>query len=114
MYFIKKEEGKDFVNHIDGVKTNNKAKNLEWVTPSENIIHAFKNGLSSGQRGEKSYSSCITEAQALEIYKLAQEGVLTQKEIAQKYNITRSNVSAIKRGKSWSYITKQGGKNYEN
>lgn len=33
------------VNHIDGDKTNNSAKNLECITQKENTLHALKNGL---------------------------------------------------------------------
>lgn len=39
------------VNHIDGNKTNNSISNLEWVSHSENLLHAYKNGLrGDGQR----------------------------------------------------------------
>lgn len=35
------------INHIDGNKKNYSADNLEWVTASRNIQHAFENGLTS-------------------------------------------------------------------
>ncbi len=36
---------KPTVNHIDGIKTNNFYKNVEWSTWSENHRHAFRIGL---------------------------------------------------------------------
>lgn len=43
--FIPNPNNKPFINHIDGVKSNNHADNLEWVTARENVAHAYSLGL---------------------------------------------------------------------
>jgi len=43
--FLNRENDNLEVNHKDGNKLNNNVKNLEWVSKSENIKHAFSLGL---------------------------------------------------------------------
>ena len=48
--FIPNLADKDCVNHKDGDKKNNNVSNLEWCSQSENLRHAFRNGLNRHPR----------------------------------------------------------------
>jgi hypothetical protein len=53
--FIPNPEEKKCINHIDGDKSNNCVKNLEWVTYGENMKHAYENGLTTSWNIGKHY-----------------------------------------------------------
>jgi hypothetical protein len=51
--FIGERPAKMDINHTDGVKTNNRRENLEYVTRSENVLHAFRMGLIIPATGDR-------------------------------------------------------------
>ena len=51
--FIPNPDNLPVVNHIDGNKLNNSVENLEWVTQSENRMHAIETKISKLAKGKR-------------------------------------------------------------
>jgi len=100
--FIPNPENKPYVNHKNGIKSDNSLENLEWSTAKENTDHAWITGLCKARRGEKGGMAKLANFQAsiirrfFRIYPKA-----NQRKVAEKLNITYSSVCNILQNKSY-------------
>lgn len=103
--FIPNLENKPQVNHKDGNPLNNRVENLEWCTNSENQLHSYRVLGRETPKGEEHHHSKLTQKEVLEIFKLANQGDLSQTKIAEIYGVKQITVSNIKTKRSWRWLT---------
>jgi hypothetical protein len=99
--FIPNPQNKAFVNHINGIKTDNTVENLEWVTSHENHIHAMNLGLKA--KGESHGCSKLKTEDVYKIKNMLKDGI-PQRKISKLFNVGQSAITDINLGKTWKHL----------
>lgn len=101
--FVPNPHNKEQVNHINGVKHDNRSENLEWVTRSENLKHAYEFGLERKIYGEEHHASKFTVDDIeyiRSVYKKRDKeyGAVA---LSKKFNVDRTTIHDIVNKRTW-------------
>ena len=110
-YFLKPpKEGQTIVAHKDFNKLNNKAHNLEWMTPEENYAHQANSPYvlqekeaRKTRRKELHPNTKLTTTKVMLLKKLLLAGKPTGK-LAKQFKVTQTQIVRIQKGENWGDV----------
>ena len=98
--FIPNPYNKRDINHINGIKTDNRAENLEWCTRSENVIHAYRTGLEKPVVGINHRRSKLND----ELVRYIRKSNKSNYRLARELCVDPSTIRDARNKKTWRHI----------
>lgn len=94
------------INHKNGIKTDNRTRNLEYVTHSENGLHAFRVLLRPpvSNKGQAAGRAKLTDDQVRQIRSRYAAGGVTQQVLADQFGVNQTMIGFIVRRANWTHL----------
>jgi len=115
--FIPNPKNLETINHKNFDKSDNRVKNLEWMSLLENNRHAYANGRHGHlfKKGEKQHPNCLrrgsdngiallNESQVMEIREKYKPRIYTREKLAKEYGVTVSAIKDVLSRRSWKHV----------
>jgi hypothetical protein len=91
------------INHINGIKDDNRPSNLELATLSQQGRHSIDVLGKTFSKGSDRWNAKLTSDQILEIRKRANKGE-KQRDLAKEYRVCFQHISGIVNRRYWAWI----------
>ena len=91
------------VNHINGIRHDNRAANLEYLTQSDNLKHSYRVLGVPTRQGSKHPLAKLDEDKVLGMHQMRSKGA-SIKEIAFEFSVSYETVAGILRGQHWRHV----------
>jgi hypothetical protein len=110
MAFHPNPDGLPEVDHLNGIRDDNRAENLEWVTKEENMRRAYESGRVRSPRGARGpvgnghpRSKLDEEAVRTARDRKAQTGA-SARELAREHGVSASTMARAVKGVTWAHV----------
>lgn len=101
------------VNHINGIKTDNRPENLEWSTFQQNVQHAVDTGLCKSLKGEDHKMAKMTNETVREIRRMYVENLdISAATLGEKFGIWQTTANSIIGYRTWSNVDPENRSEY--
>ena len=93
-------------HHLNGNKTDNRARNMGYVTCKENLRHASETGLLKPRLGEANSNAKLTDGAVADIRQCAASGQ-SLRSLAREYGVCKSTVRRVIQRETWLHIRRK-------